>query len=654
MLEGLFPSYQKRLTYKGYSFFINLVVLLVIIACFLIPTVILHLVQCVRLRKIKNQRLIRKEKPDEPDTDEDNMEELNELAEYSTFPSNNGQQRIHTSYEVLENPIGSNESWSFYIITIMILVTEILSAFSILGIVDLLLMYGYIHQTKSFMLWKYIVWISFLFLAYGRIIFACSRYEKTYLLLINKRFVCFAALAVIFLSYTTSVTIFTSGLCMASHSSLLEGFGIGRFVISTSFMRGMYPSTCSADSYPCMAYMTLPENSVNEAFINFHINQESCLDWECKPVLKYIEYDQRSSNTPWTRISPNIGEFSSLPSEYESRNIFTAYLKDLKPNMRYIFSISDEGAERYSEKFSFKTFDPNNFVILNGGDIGINPEAREMNNVGLANHRGDLMMIGGDISYDNNFPQCYRATDKILHEIPHSWKDSGSRYTNLIPMIKAPGNHDFGVNPNNHINIVHDQHEPLYKHYYTQNSFEQGVPPLSQRKSYFYHTIGSTAVIISLDSGYDTDLYGEQAEWLDSILNKHNDYPIKIVHYHEPIYPACEYAKDETQNLGKRYWVPIFDKYNVTIVFENHNHSLKRTFKLRDNGIDPNGVIYIGDGAWGAIDNPCRVKDNGFIAKYEAKNHVWEMAIDMSQEDQISLRAIGKNKEILDHIKLRV
>lgn len=101
---------------------------------------------------------------------------------------------------------------------------------------------------------------------------------------------------------------------------------------------------------------------------------------------------------------PTLSEYSSLPSEYESRVIFTAYLRDLKENTRYIFSITDESASQHSVQFSFKTLNPQKFVLLNGGDIGINPEARDMNNIGLEGHQGELIMIGGDISYDNNIP----------------------------------------------------------------------------------------------------------------------------------------------------------------------------------------------------------------------------------------------------------
>ncbi|CAI2360864.1 unnamed protein product [Moneuplotes crassus] len=660
MFESFFPPYQKTYTYKGFSFFANFVILGITICCFLVPTIALHLVQWIKLRSTQRRKNLAERKPDSPGagSDDENMHEMEQIGQDSSFP----RFRQQPGYEKLDISLTMSNSWSFYTLSIAIFVMEILTVFSILGILDLLVMYGYIHQTRTFMFFKYLLWIALIFLVYLRVIFGCRKYQKSYHILSHHKFMCFGALALIFLGFTTSVTTFSSGVCLASHSPLLEGFNIGRFAISTAFMRSRYLSTCSASSYPCLTYMTLPENSVNEMFINFHINHLSCRDWDCKPVLKYTEFENKGRcsllkldlNISWKTVIPILSEYSSLPSEYESRVIFTAYLKDLKENTRYIFSITDENADQSSAQFSFKTLNPQKFVLLNGGDIGINPEARDMNKIGLEGHQGELIMIGGDISYDNNIPQCYRATDRILHEIPHARKDLETGYINLIPMIKAPGNHDFGVDSNQNISILHDKYEPLYKHYYTQSSFEGNVPPLRERKSYFYHTIGTTVLIVSLDSGYDTTLYGGQTEWLEGILKKFQDYPIKLVHYHEPFYPACAYATDEIQKMGQKYWIPLFDKYNVTIAFENHNHSLKRTFRLRNNTLDPEGILYIGDGSWGALDNPCKIKDNGFIAKYEAKNHVWEMSIDMSKQEQISLKAIGINKEILDHITLRV
>ena len=261
----------------------------------------------------------------------------------------------------------------------------------------------------------------------------------------------------------------------------------------------------------------------------------------------YVEKSKYGKTTEHINVKPLKSKFESLSTEeHEKRNIFTAHLKDLEQDTTYAFSISLNPRLFGSEAYYFKTFNPESMTIVNGGDVGINYESREMNQNGLSNIEPDLIMIGGDISYDNNFPECYRATDQLLLEIPHSKPDSdsvienekGYNFVRLIPMIKSTGNHDLGVNSVNNVHIAHNKHEPLFKHYYPQNTFNNQIPDIYHRKEYFYHIIGNQTLILTLDSAYNSDVDGDQKEWMMGIFEKFKHIPIKIVHYHEPIYPS--------------------------------------------------------------------------------------------------------------------
>jgi len=193
--------------------------------------------------------------------------------------------------------------------------------------------------------------------------------------------------------------------------------------------------------------------------------------------------------------------------------------------------------ESGSSLYYFKTLDPHDFSMVVGGDLGVNPATKKMNEVGLKNLNPDLIMMGGDISYDNNFPECYRATDTILRQVPHNVRNSHDNRTRLIPMIKAAGNHDFGVNSGGDVDIKTNKHEPLFKHYYPQNTHYDSIPKVDNRMSYTYHVFGNTTLIVSIDSGYDTSLIMEQKIWLESVLSQYVNLT-KIVMYHEPIYPG--------------------------------------------------------------------------------------------------------------------
>ena len=104
----------------------------------------------------------------------------------------------------------------------------------------------------------------------------------------------------------------------------------------------------------------------------------------------------------------------------------------------------------------------------------------------------------------------------------------------------------------------------------------------------------------------------------------HKDYPIKMVHYHEPLYPVWGYEIEDAVLLGRQYWVPLFEKYNVTVVFENHSHRLKRTFPLLKHAPHENGISYVGDGSWGALsEDPWEISDPNLFAFQSPVNHVW-------------------------------
>lgn len=46
-------------------------------------------------------------------------------------------------------------------------------------------------------------------------------------------------------------------------------------------------------------------------------------------------------------------------------------------------------------------------------------------------------------------------------------------------------------------------------------------------------------------------------------------------------------------------WHPLFEQYDVGLVFENNDHTYRRTHYIRDGNINPWGIKYLGAGNWG-------------------------------------------------------
>jgi hypothetical protein len=200
-------------------------------------------------------------------------------------------------------------------------------------------------------------------------------------------------------------------------------------------------------------------------------------------------------------------EYESPATEYERRSVFTTLLKDLLPNTTYMFRVFEPSWNKSLHKvYSYKTFDLNNIRLVAGGDIGNNILATKMNEQTVSKLNADLILVGGDIAYDNNIPTCYRSWDYLLNRVPHYRFDSKTNSTRVVPLLFAAGNHDLGVNSYGQATIRHDIYEPVFKHWFPQNTEDGEVPSLSARRSYFSHNIGEKVVILSLDVGYEASM----------------------------------------------------------------------------------------------------------------------------------------------------
>lgn len=287
-----------------------------------------------------------------------------------------------------------------------------------------------------------------------------------------------------------------------------------------------------------MVYATLPENATNSVFINFHINLDSCESQQCDPKFEYSQYTNQTSDQTWNQVNVIKGEYESPLSEYSRRHIFTVLLDSLQLNTTYVFKITEKSWNNDQSKlYSYKTFDTNNIVIINGGDVGNSELAIKMNTNVVNKIKADMIMIGGDIAYDNNMPECYQAWDYILLRLPHNYFDESSSTTRVIPLVFAAGNHDVGVMSYGEQKITYNAHEPVFKHYFPQNTNEGLVPKLKERSTYFYHEISDKLLILSLDVGYEATMEGEQKKMIDDVLSK-SKAKIKMAQFHGPIYTA--------------------------------------------------------------------------------------------------------------------
>lgn len=359
-----------------------------------------------------------------------------------------------------------------------------------------------------------------------------------------------------------------------------------------------------------------------------------------------VEYRQHGTNE-WSCQTGFHCTVPDLPSYY----VHTVELTHLTPNTDYDFRISSKGVE-----FKFRTMpslfdDPIRFVV--GGDVyhdTIEPVIETHKQA--ARKDPHFALIGGDLAY---------AGDRFagLAEEMHSWMDwikgndnktsRRSRWIEwlvawkehmvapdgrLIPFIPAIGNHD--------INGGFDKTSAEAADFHTFFA-------MPGKQGYNVLDFGNYLTLFILDTGHTNPIGGAQAHWLYENLKARQRIQHKFAVYHVPAYPSYRKYNNKISAAVRLHWIPLFDLYGLHAAFEHHDHTYKRTHFLRHGAIDPSGVLYMGDGAWGVEEprTPKTPEQAWYLAKTASRRHFILVTINKKTRQ---FKAIDHTGKVIDVI----
>ncbi len=278
-----------------------------------------------------------------------------------------------------------------------------------------------------------------------------------------------------------------------------------------------------------------------------------------------IEFRQRGDG-PWVAIAADNGKFT--PGEPDAW-FHHVVLTGLEPSTEYEVRQPNDSESRW---FRTAPGDDVPFAILSGGDSrsGIN-ERQEMNRMmsrlvkeQAAAGRPPVIALahGGDFIVNGT------RLDQWLQ-----WLDDHTITTTsegqLLPVIPTRGNHDMG---------------PLFNQVWNFPKDDE---------NYFVTTLSPAVRLITLNT--ETSTAGDQRDWLARQLSDVRA-PSRwlVAQYHKPAFPAVKIPSGAYTN-----WVPLFEQFNLDLSIESDGHVIKRTPPIRDNKIDPTGIVYIGEGGLG-------------------------------------------------------
>ena len=317
--------------------------------------------------------------------------------------------------------------------------------------------------------------------------------------------------------------------------------------------------------------VTFGLNPYNEASIIWDQNRGEFLGL-------YLDTVEPSVNRYRTKL-----ELSAKNSARGMKNHIVR-LKDLKPNTRYYFTIKDTEGFGRTYYFSTVSNSPNErFSFIAGGDSRDNRIVRQKADKLVAKLKAHAVLFNGDFTGID--------IEKQWKEWFMDWENSIDTDGRITPLIVTRGNHE-------HSNKV------------LVSLFD--VP----HKKVFYNTVfgGNLLNLVSLNS--EIQKVGPQKIFLRNTLTEHTNFQWQIIQYHRPV-RAHVASKKEMQTQYKNF-VPLFEKHkNVRLCLENDSHTWKVTWPIvsskeadADEGFkrdDAKGIVYAGEGTWGA---PLRPADD--------------------------------------------
>lgn len=272
--------------------------------------------------------------------------------------------------------------------------------------------------------------------------------------------------------------------------------------------------------------------------------------------------------------------------QYRGMNNHFVRLEMLKPDTAYYFVIKD--SEGIGRRLWFKTApdNPQPFTFISGGDSRTNAKPRRKGNRLVAKLRPLFVLFGGDYSGEGSAEQW--------QEWFSDWQLTISEDGRIYPIIATHGNHE---------NADMQMMSKLFDSPHPDQYYSLGIGGDMMR-----------IWVLNSELEYKSPEKVEtQNAWISKSLSRYAHVEWKVVTYHRPMRPHTKHKEEGLKRI--KWWADLFYESGVDLVIESDTHMVKRTYPLRPSEQegsyesfvrdDENGMVFIGEGSWGAPKRPC-------------------------------------------------
>ncbi|MCQ3829714.1 metallophosphoesterase family protein [Microbulbifer elongatus] len=302
-------------------------------------------------------------------------------------------------------------------------------------------------------------------------------------------------------------------------------------------------------------------------------------------------------------------------------------LEGLKPATDYLYAVSTDNGKHWTEPREFRTAaatpsEPFSFVYLGDPQNGLDRWGQLIRQADFEFPHARFYMIAGDLI---DHGQEQDNWDQFFHE--------GSSVFDRSMVVPALGNHD-----------SHGGHPTLYLRQFALP--DNGSSKLDPGRT--YHVTYQDLLVVVMDSNYHLVEPELQVDWLDRVLGE-SDARWKVVIYHHPFYASREGRDNKSI---RDTWGPIFDKHNVDIAFQGHDHAYMRTVPMRGNepvAEGEQGTIYL----VAVSGTKMYEQELPEFAAFGAVNTRTYQVIDVDpQSGSLEYRAISDQGKVIDQFSL--
>lgn len=305
-----------------------------------------------------------------------------------------------------------------------------------------------------------------------------------------------------------------------------------------------------------------------------------------------VQY-KKGAGDVWTK-AVTLSSRTIAVDNVAAHRLFQAALTELVPGSIFDYRVFHDKKMVYSASAHAPKSkeQPYRFVVF--GDVGAGTKAAMGIALGVYEAKPDLVLIPGDIVYDNGLVREYNKRFWPIYNTAK--KDTaGVPLMSSIPFVAAVGNHDLVTRD------LDRSPDALAYYYYWQQPLnapagKEGVvyPAIrgaDERKKAFLDAAGKAyPAMANFSYDYanahwlvlDADNYvdwtdKELIDWVTNDLAKAKDADWRFVMFHQPGFNSSR-AHFEQQQM--RLLAPLFEAGKVDVVFTGHVHNYQRSYPL--------------------------------------------------------------------------